>query len=519
MKELEAKIKQVQDAHLVATAQLVRENHQLRSIIYRLEAENYALKGIPMQPYQHQTTLSPQHQTHVQPQQQQQQQRQNGSSNYTNIAPLLPQQNSQQPLLLPAYLSNSPNSSPASSLIHSTSSSVNHMIMLAQSPLQQYPMSPVVTTSMTSNTLNSSPSPTLSNNGQKVAMPISKKVSSKKTNAPTPPPNNQPLEYTFSISTPASLRPSGGSVSSSKHTRTEPVELVQLYPPGGNRSQQNNKNITKNDSTNAANGSTTSSTSPLQKSDLILLSPGNSYSKKAHSVTSVSSQGSTAKANTPPAPRHIADDESSIMSDKTTSTVNTQQQRKKMQQLESDLFDCHIDTEGQIFCEKLHSEVCNDAFDRLLSEPLFDQMGKLNLSISSYPVPIVTGHHMSLSLDEEKDASEETSSDDEDCKENAKPVIAAEREEASKKIVTREKGNDENPSSPSTANTNGNEKKRLLTCPEIWFLLNQHAKFSNFTTDQLCQAVKELAKCADSGPVLEEDDLFQIMSNMNRGFL
>lgn len=517
VKELEAKIKQVQDAHLVATAQLVRENHQLRSIIYRLEAENYALKGIPMQPYQHQTTLSPQ-QPQVQPQQQQQ--RQNGSSNYTNIAPLLPQQNPQQPLLLPAYLSNSPNSSPASSLIHSTSSSVNHMIMLAQSPLQQYPMSPVVTTSMTSSTLNSSPSPTLSNNGQKIAMPISKKVSSKKNNAPTPPPNNQPLEYTFSISTPASLRPSGGSVSSSKHTRTEPVELVQLYPPGGNRSQQNNKNITKNDSTNTANSSATSASSPLQKSDLVLLSPGNNYSKKAHSVTSVSSQGSSAKPNTPPAPRHIADDESSIMSDKTTSTVNTQQQRKRMQQLESDMFDCHIDTEGQLFCEKLHSEVCNDAFDRLLSEPLFDQMGKLNLSISSYPVPIVTGHHMPLSLDEEKEASEETSSDDEERKENVKPAIAAEREEASKKSATRENGTtEEAPTSPSTVNTNGNEKKRLLTCPEIWFLLNQHAKFSNFTTDQLCQAVKELAKCADSGPVLEEDDLYQIMSNMDRGYL
>jgi hypothetical protein len=351
-------------------------------------------------------------------------------------------------------------------------------------------------------------------------MPISKKVSAAKKN--TPPSNNQPLEYTFSISTPASLRPSGGSVSSSKHTRSEPVELVQLYPPSGSRNQhqqqqQNNINSNDNNNTsNTANSNNNTSQSPnntnatLQKSDLILLSRSNNYTtKKAHSVTSISSsQGSIApKVSTPS--RHIADDESSIISDKTTSTVNTQQQRRKMQQLESDMYDCHIDTEGQIFCEKLHSEVCNDAFDRLLSEPLFDQMGKLNLSISSYPVPIVTGHHMSLNIEDEE--QKETNKEN---RSNTSPVVIS---KTIKRKITKTVNSEERQlsSSPST----NNENKRLLTCPEIWFLLNQHENFTNFTTDQLCQAVKELAKCADSGPVLEEDDLFQIMSNMDRGFL
>ncbi|KAI8138336.1 hypothetical protein BJV82DRAFT_301128 [Fennellomyces sp. T-0311] len=49
VKELESKIKQVQDSHLQATAQLVQENQHLRSIVYRLEAENFALKGIHIQ--------------------------------------------------------------------------------------------------------------------------------------------------------------------------------------------------------------------------------------------------------------------------------------------------------------------------------------------------------------------------------------------------------------------------------------------------------------------------------------
>ncbi|KAI9489600.1 hypothetical protein BDB00DRAFT_610218 [Zychaea mexicana] len=49
VKELESKIKQVQDNHLHATTQLVQENQHLRSIVYRLEAENFALKGIHIQ--------------------------------------------------------------------------------------------------------------------------------------------------------------------------------------------------------------------------------------------------------------------------------------------------------------------------------------------------------------------------------------------------------------------------------------------------------------------------------------
>ncbi|KAG2199148.1 hypothetical protein INT47_009887 [Mucor saturninus] len=426
VKELESKLKQVQDSHIASASQLVRENHLLRSIIYRLESENYALKGSPMQPYQYQTTL-PQHSpSHPppspSPSQTSQEQRHNGS--YPTIAPLLPQQP-----LLPAYLS--------SSTSISNHPSANPMMMLASSPLQQYPMSPVV--SLTNNSLSS---PTIA---KKIPLAISKKVSPKKTHTvhPSPPPpppptvNNQPLEYTFSISTPASLRPSGG-VTSSKHTRSEPIELVQLHPPSGKRTES------------------------------------------------------------------VPDDESgSIVSDHTSSTVNTTL-GKNIKQLELDLFDCHIDTtEGQLFCEKLYNEVCNDAFNRLLSEPLFDQMGKLNLSISTYPVPIVTGHHKAL---DESSEEEETEEDSRQKSISLSPSPAPASSSAAASSAPT-------PSSPSPT------EKRLLTCPEIWFLLNKHEKIHCFTTDQLCQAVKELAKCADKGPVLEEKDLYKIMSNMDRGFI
>ncbi|KAL9555172.1 hypothetical protein MBANPS3_002476 [Mucor bainieri] len=515
VKELEIKIKQVQDAHLVATAQLVRENQQLRAIIYRLESENYALKGIPMQPYQSQAP-PPVHQ----PPPRTTSNSSNSNSPYANIAPLLPQTPNQQPLLLPAYLSNSP--TPMSSILHPTSSSVNQMMMLASSPMQQYPMSPVVSAAIQS----TSPTPSTKS--------ISKKVSSKQhKSTPPPPPNNQPLEYTFSISTPASLRPNGGasssSSSSSKHNRSEPVELVQLYPPGGNHRVNNN-------SSNSSNPE-----SSLKKSDLVMLSPGHSQSNntanKAASVTSVSSSGSLSNATVPltsaTTPSSLTngyqDDAGSIMSDKTSSTVNTQQQRRKIQQLEIDMFDCHIDTEGQLFCEKLYNEVCNDAFDRLLSEPLFDQMGKLNLSISTYPVPIVTGpmsfEEQQCSKNKKQGGSTEeaqtTAEKDTDASVRADDASSPALKTARSSAAPSTKSTPNSSDNPSTQQNQQNQQSqaRLLTCPEIWFILNQHDKFSNFTTDQLCQAVKELAKCADSGPVLEESDLFAILTRMDQGHL
>lgn len=506
VKELESKIKQVQDAHLVATAQLVRENQQLRTIIYRLESENYALKGIPMQSYQ---TPPPT----ILPQQSALNQR--SSSNYTNIAPLLPQTTSPQPsLLLPAYLSNSHTSmSPqVSSILQCNSPSVNQIMMLASSPSQQYPMSPVISSAIQ----NTQPSPSLT------SKPISKKVSYKQTKSISPP-KTQPLEYTFSISTPASLRPNGGSTSSSKHNRSEPIELVQLYPPGGNHSLQ--PNVTSPSSTKTMDSST------LQKSDLIMLShrASNLGAKKALSVTSAHSNGSSsASTSTSTTTGGTQDDNCSVVSDKTISTVNTQiQQYKNIRQLEIDMLECHIDTECELFCEKLHNEVCNDAFNRLLSEPLFDQMGKLNLSISNYPVPIVTGPMSSMDTLKKEDTSSSTQQQEQKITDNRKNSDKSKEDnhdnDNDDAIIGSSKSNKNNnkQNGPETSDDSKkpSDEKKLLTCTEIWFILNQHHNFHKFTTDELFQAVKELAKCADSGPVFEEPDLYQILTNMDQGHL
>ncbi|KAL9545503.1 hypothetical protein MBANPS3_007112 [Mucor bainieri] len=48
VKELEKKIKYVQDSHVYSTTRLFNENQQLRSIVYTLELEINALKGAPM---------------------------------------------------------------------------------------------------------------------------------------------------------------------------------------------------------------------------------------------------------------------------------------------------------------------------------------------------------------------------------------------------------------------------------------------------------------------------------------
>ncbi|KAI7872452.1 hypothetical protein BDF14DRAFT_1690260, partial [Spinellus fusiger] len=44
VKDLEMKIKQIQETHVFTTHQLFRENQHLRSVVYRLESENFALK-------------------------------------------------------------------------------------------------------------------------------------------------------------------------------------------------------------------------------------------------------------------------------------------------------------------------------------------------------------------------------------------------------------------------------------------------------------------------------------------
>ncbi|CAO3671732.1 unnamed protein product [Rhizopus stolonifer] len=51
---------------------------------------------------------------------------------------------------------------------------------------------------------------------------------------------------------------------------------------------------------------------------------------------------------------------------------------------------CVRDKTGISFCERLKEEVCSNAYNQLLTEPLFDSQGYLNETVTEHPVPIVT---------------------------------------------------------------------------------------------------------------------------------
>ncbi|KAI9475921.1 MAG: hypothetical protein EXX96DRAFT_651628 [Benjaminiella poitrasii] len=522
VKELEAKLKQVQDARLFVTAQLVQENQQLRAIIQRLEAENCALKGIPIPSYQQPVPATLDHNS--------------TSSNFTAIAPLLPNIPGHS-VSLPFYLS----STTTSSILQPTITSINQMMLLANTPSQQYPIPHALSTALqdtmgisspfdTFNTLTTSPS--------SPAKPMPKKVSVKKLASKTSS-NTQPLEYTFSISTPASLRPTtGGSTTTLTKHQSEPIELVQLHPPNNAQQQKTDSNSKENKETlSSLTEEATLSTTPnsaldspsphiVSRVDDEVGPQSDRNAQEAHDTTS-----STNKRD-----NHLAafifdkDDASSAVSDMTTTTQ--QLQSKKMQQLELDMFGCHIDTEGQLFCEQLHKEVCgnDDAFHQLLSEPLFDQMGKLNLSIGPYSTTTAT---TPLIDKEEQSKTDKSSSPKEQLSvlENEKKGDSSMidhllfndmrvLEEMSNIITTTaQKEKKQRQGTDSGDKKNNLVQKRLLTCTEIWFVLNQHNKFENFTTDELCQAVKKLAKSSINGPVIEEADLYLIMSRMDQGSL
>ncbi|ORZ11246.1 hypothetical protein BCR42DRAFT_494262 [Absidia repens] len=194
VKELEIKLKQVQDTHTMATNHLFQENHQLRAIVYRLEAENVALKGIQLQhsslpgkPVQEWTDALQQHQQHQQ-------------QLFTANEPLRS--------ILPTSAS-IPTAVTADSL-HVTASIYNHersQILVPVSPFAPHPVNVVPSIATTP-----------ASNQQQQQQP-------------------QPQKYTFSVSTPATLRSrhkkqhrSSASPPLAPKPQRSPVELVRLYP-------------------------------------------------------------------------------------------------------------------------------------------------------------------------------------------------------------------------------------------------------------------------------------------------
>ncbi|KAI8076901.1 uncharacterized protein BX664DRAFT_344209 [Halteromyces radiatus] len=358
VKELESKLKHVQDAHTMATNQLFQENHYLRSIIYRLETENVALKGI-----------------HIQ----------HGPLSAAAIS---------SPILMPSL---------------PMTATVFHHHPLQQQTMISLPSS-LSTTSVTSKPTSSikvansvtSPSPPLSSTSSTPSM------------QPIQPAPAQRVQYTFSISTPDTLRsrqkqrqqsssPSPPLAPKQKHS---PVELVRLYP--------------NEHSTVTSNASSSSSPS----------SPSSSAQQPSSPTSSVSASTHTS-AQTP-------------------------------------TMDC------QLFCDKLQ-EVCTHAFDQLLSEPLFDTTGGLNESLG-FP-----------HLDEEHPLIHHTPSST--SNQQHSPCIS-----------------DDHPT-------------KFLSCQEIWERLHRHARFPQYSSDQLFSMVKSMAKCTHLGPVLTEQDIKIIIHKMDQGCL
>lgn len=143
---------------------------------------------------------------------------------------------------------------------------------------------------------------------------------------------------------------------------------------------------------------------------------------------------------------------------------------------------CIRDKDGVSFCERLKEEVCSNAYDRLLTEPLFDAQGYLNETVASHPVPIVTSS----------------------TKERSKADVFNELEQ----FLTE----NFSPTTDSVSNTSSSVD--LISCSEVWQRIAKHPMFEQFNTDELCDELRRRAKCSRTGPVFEEYEVKEVLDLM-----
>lgn len=143
---------------------------------------------------------------------------------------------------------------------------------------------------------------------------------------------------------------------------------------------------------------------------------------------------------------------------------------------------CIRDKDGVSFCERLKEEVCSNAYDRLLTEPLFDAQGYLNETVASHPVPIVTSA----------------------TKERSKTDVFNELEQ----FLT------ENFSPTADTVSNTSNSVDLISCSEVWQRIAKHPMFEQFDTDELCDELRRRAKCSRTGPVFEEYEVKEVLDLM-----
>jgi hypothetical protein len=160
---------------------------------------------------------------------------------------------------------------------------------------------------------------------------------------------------------------------------------------------------------------------------------------------------------------------------------------------------CRTTKDGISFCAKLKEEVCSSAFERLLSESIFDNSGEVNNAIE--PVPIVTTE-MSIGLQNDGD-----------------PQRGRKFSQFQKKFLIDSNENDEYDLSSGTSEAFQHEPhpytlqsgKQLITCSQVWERLCEHPQFEEFDIEELCAQLKAKAKCSGSGPVIEEDELHEVL--------
>ncbi|KAM3580276.1 DNA-binding transcription factor yap1 [Umbelopsis sp. WA50703] len=150
---------------------------------------------------------------------------------------------------------------------------------------------------------------------------------------------------------------------------------------------------------------------------------------------------------------------------------------------------CRTTKDGISFCAKLKEEVCSSAFERLLSEHIFDNAGEVNNTIE--PVPIVTSPINSdhkFSTFRKGYQGETEDSDEYDLSSGTSEAFKHEPH-------------------PDTLKPG----RELITCSQVWERLCEHPQFEEFDIEELCSQLKTKAKCSGSGPVLEEGELQEVL--------
>ncbi|CAO3576674.1 unnamed protein product [Absidia cylindrospora] len=161
---------------------------------------------------------------------------------------------------------------------------------------------------------------------------------------------------------------------------------------------------------------------------------------------------------------------------------------------------CIRDKDGVSFCERLKEEVCSSAYNQLLSEPLFDASGSLNETVTKHPVPIVTDrmnddHH----VDDDDRHRFDMYDDPMYFLDRLNEILAPERFDLL-------------PPHPDTLSPD----VRLIPCSKVWQTLAAHPKFDAFDVDLLCDELKKIAKCSNTGPVFTEHELQALVHRMEK---